>query len=144
MATKKQAVKSKAKTKAPVQRASKKGGLVEKRHFVIDNFVTKGLTRPEAVAGLQKKYPDMSVNYARTIVYSQLKDEKWKEAPRQAPVKKAAVKSSKPVPKSTKKGLKKKNEPEEVDEEEDETEDESDEDESEGGDEGGDDEEFDF
>lgn len=55
-------------------RTPRKGGLHDKIAWVNAQFCAKGKTRPEAAQGLLKKYPDMSENYARTIVYSQMSE----------------------------------------------------------------------
>lgn len=109
-ATKKSTSKKAAATTAK-GRTPRKGGLHEKIEFVNSNFVAKGLTRPDAVQGLLKKYPDMSENYARTIVYSQMKEYKFESARgKAAPKAKASKASSKTAPakKSTSKKSSKK------------------------------------
>ena len=104
-------------------RSPRKGGLHDKMAWVDAQFCSKGKTRPEAVQGLLKKYPEMSENYARTIVYSQMNEytfvparerkaaSKKKAAPASASKKttsesnskdKAASKKSKSSKKSTK------------------------------------------
>lgn len=81
-------------------RTPKAGGLREKIDWLDKTFVQKGKTRSEAVAALQVKYPDMSINYARTVVYSSMKEYDWTASERKAPPKKVAkapVKAAAPV-----------------------------------------------
>lgn len=107
MAAKKE-VEKKGKGKAVVAekkaagRTPKAGGLREKIDWLEKNFVQKGKTRSEAVAALQAKYPDMSINYARTVVYSSMKDSNWTPSERKAPAKKTAAKEAAPAKKEAK------------------------------------------
>lgn len=70
-------------------RKPKAGGLQDKVTFLEKAAVLKGKTRSEAVQMLQEKYPEMTLNYARTVVYSSMKDFEWTKAERKAPPVKA-------------------------------------------------------
>jgi RNA polymerase sigma factor (sigma-70 family) len=85
------------------ERQTKKGGMNDKIEFVQANFVAKGKSRSEAIAGLQVKFPEMSSNYTKTLVYGKMKDEKFAKSERKTPAKKMAKKGSKILAKSTKK-----------------------------------------
>lgn len=73
----------------------KKGGLKEKIEFVRARFDNKKKNRIQAVEGLMKKYPDISLNYARTIVYSQCSEMNFVAMRGSKPVTKSAPKVSK-------------------------------------------------
>jgi RNA polymerase sigma factor (sigma-70 family) len=90
--------KGMAKETKKAERATRKGGMTDKIEYVRQNFVAKGKSRSEAIAGLQTKYPDMSANYAKTLVYGKMKDEKFAKSERKAHTPKA--------PKAAKKGSK--------------------------------------
>ncbi len=107
MATKKKSTKSSTATKtvakkkrvapeAEVTRGRKptKGGLQDKIAWVERMFVDKGKTRPKAIEGLLEKYPDMTKNYAKTLVYSYMQDQDWTSARGETKPKKAAAKKS--------------------------------------------------
>ncbi len=60
----------KAATKAePKQKSSKRSAIQEKVRWVKENYADQHKTRREAVDGLMEKY-DISLNYARTCIYS--------------------------------------------------------------------------
>lgn len=109
MAAKKKSAKaSKTKSKESKGRTPRKGGLHDKIDWVDAQFAEKGKTRPEAVEGLLTKYPEMSENYARTIVYSQMREYTFTPARRKSAAKPAAKKSSASKSTSAKKGTSKK------------------------------------
>jgi len=85
------------------ERQTKKGGMNDKIEYVRLNFVAKGKSRSEAIAGLQVKYPEMSANYAKTLVYGKMQDEKFAKSERKAAAKKPAKKGSKILAKPAKK-----------------------------------------
>jgi hypothetical protein len=89
--------KKETKVAAKKGRAPVKNGLHDKVEFVRAHC--KGQTRGEAVAALQKKWPDMSINYARTLVYSYMKDDSNLFAAGRA---KKAKSASKPAKKGSK------------------------------------------
>jgi RNA polymerase sigma factor (sigma-70 family) len=91
----KSAKEKKMATKKAEAKATRKGGMNDKIEFVRTNFVTKGKTRSDAIAGLQAKYPDMSANYAKTLVYGKMKDEKFAKGERKAAAKPAGKKGAK-------------------------------------------------
>jgi len=97
--------------KKPAERQTKKGGMNDKIEFVGANFVAKGKSRSEAIAGLQAKYPEMSSNYAKTLVYGKMKDEKFAKSERKASAKKPAKKGSKILSKPVKKTVAKASKP---------------------------------
>jgi RNA polymerase sigma factor (sigma-70 family) len=77
-------------------RPARKGGMREKIDWAEKMFVVKGKSRSDAVAGLVEKYPDMSLNYARTLVYSYMKESDWPATEKKAPSKKPAAKKAAP------------------------------------------------
>lgn len=79
------------------KRVVSKDGLVAKIKFLEVNFVNKGRTRSDAVKGLTERYPDMSINYARTIVYSQMKEYDWAASEPKAKKKKSISKKAAPT-----------------------------------------------
>jgi RNA polymerase sigma factor (sigma-70 family) len=93
------AKKSKATIKKDSEssgRPARKGGMREKIDWAEKMFVAKGKSRSDAVAGLVEKYPDMSLNYARTLVYSYMKESNWPETERKALTKMPAAKKAAP------------------------------------------------
>ena len=99
-----------AKKAAPkVERKPRTNGLQAKIEWLEAQAVAKGKSRSQAIEMLLTKYPEMSENYARTIVYSQMKDYDWTKSERKtaapkAPKAKAATKAK---PAATKKSVKK-------------------------------------
>lgn len=76
-------------TKKKIGKPVSKDGTIAKENFIKTNFIDKGKTKVEAVAGLIKKYPDIALNYAKTIVYQRMR-ELWpvlKESTKEIPVK---------------------------------------------------------
>jgi RNA polymerase sigma factor (sigma-70 family) len=99
--------KNKKVAKKAAERQTKKGGMNDKIEYVRLNFSAKGKSRSEAIAGLQAKYPEMSSNYAKTLVYGKMKDEKFAKSERKASTsKKPAKKGSKILAKKTSKPAK--------------------------------------
>ena len=82
------------------ERATRKGGMTDKIEYVRTNFVAKGKSRSEAIAGLRTKYPDMSANYAKTLVYGKMQGEKFAKSERKPRASKSA-KKGKLLPKKT-------------------------------------------
>jgi RNA polymerase sigma factor (sigma-70 family) len=91
-ATMAQAKKSSKVTKQEDTKAGRKpkaGGLQEKIAYLEKVAVAKGKTRSEAVKIIMEKYPEMTINYARTVVYSGMKNSDWPATERKAPAPKA-------------------------------------------------------
>lgn len=83
-------------------RPSIKNGLQDKMDWVDRMYVAKGKTRPEAIEGLLEKYPDITENYAKTIVYSYMKDDyEWPSARGKGTKKKATSSTTKKKTTST-------------------------------------------
>lgn len=76
----KQVVESKKEVKG---RKIKEDGLIAKKRFAAD-CAKKGMTRPQTIEALLTKYQKMRPNYAKTMVYSYLKEDgvKFVEAKR--------------------------------------------------------------
>lgn len=93
----KKPVAKKSKAEETVGRQPRAGGQHDKVEWVRKNFVEKGKTRGAAIEGLVAKYPQMSVNYAKTIIYTHMREENWAATERKAPTKTAEKPAAKKV-----------------------------------------------
>jgi hypothetical protein len=89
---------AKTTEKARKGRKPTKGGMQDKIAWIVSNFVEKGKSRSEALHALIKKYPDLSANYLRNVIYKKMEDVSWAGVS-----KKAAKKGAKKASNTTKK-----------------------------------------